>query len=195
MRPKGWRWPWLAVVVAALAIALGWGQGNVFMMLPLQAQTNAPPLPLAPTLPMVNGTFQDAQGQFEVGILEGYQVSTVGAAPLFQAPDGSLAYTVVVSPTEPNASNTDLVQLATATFGQGEGFTPLGQRALPGGGLQINWTGQLFQAGAPPQPITGQIFAKQRGSDVFLLMVAATEAGADQVGDAIASLGSTLKVP
>jgi hypothetical protein len=43
--------------------------------------------------------------------------------------------------------------------------------------------------------MAGQIFAKQRDTEVFLLMVAATEAGAEQVGDAIATLGSTLKVP
>ncbi len=195
MKLKGWPWSWLALGVLALGIVLAWGQGNVFLMPPLQAQTNAPPPPLAPTLPMVSGTFQNAEGQFEVGILEGYEVSTAGSAPLFQAPDGSLAYTVVVSPAAPEATNADLVQLAVQTFGQGEGFTPTKQQALPGGGLQLNWTGQLSQGGGPPQSIAGQIFAKQRGRDVFLLMVAATEAGADQVGDAIATLGSTLKVP
>jgi hypothetical protein len=144
---------------------------------------------------MVSGTFQDAQQRFGIGILEGYEISSVGSTPLFQAPDGSLAYTVVVAPAPPGASNPALVQVATDVFGQGEGFIPTGQRSLPGGGLQIDWSGQLSQGPAPPQPVTGRIFAKQRGSDVFLLMVAATEAGQAQVGDAIATLGSTLKVP
>ena len=68
----------------------------------------------------------------------------------------------------------------------------MGQQSLPGGGLQMMWTGQLTQGNGPPQPISGQIFAKQRDTDVFLLMVAATEDQADQVEDAIAILGSTL---
>ena len=189
------RWSWLTLAVLTLGIALGWGWGNLWQTAPLQAQTNAPPPALAPALPMVNGAFQDSQGQFEIGILEGYEVSSVGSAPLFQAPDGSLAYTVVVSPAGPEASSSDLVQLATAVFGRGEGFTPTGQQTLPGGGLRINWGGQLTQGNAPPQPISGQIFAKQRGTDVFMLLVAATAAGSGQVEDAIATLGSTLKVP
>jgi len=189
------RWSWLTLVLLALGGALGWGWGNVWQLAPSQAQTNDPPPQLAPTLPMVSGTFQDAAKRFEIGILEGYKVSSVGSAPLFQAGDGSLAYTVVVSPAESNASDATLVRLANEAFGQGEGFTPIGQQTLPGGGLQISWTGQLSQGSGLPQSMSGQIFAKQRDTEVFLLMVAATEAGAEQVGDAISTLGSTLKVP
>jgi hypothetical protein len=188
------RWSWFMVGVLALGATLGWGWGNVWHMSPIQAQTNPPPPELAPTLPMVSGTFQDAGERFEIGILDGYEVSSVGTNPLIQAPDGSLAYTVVVSPAQPDAPDGTLVRLANEAFGQGEGFTPIGQQALPGGGLKIRWTGQLTQGGGPPQPISGQIFAKQRATDVFLLMVAATEEGADQAEDAIAILGSTLKV-
>jgi hypothetical protein len=195
MTPIMRRWAWFMLVMGALMVSLALGQDNLQLVSPLQAQTNAPPPALAPALPMVSGTFQDAQERFEIGILDGYEVSSVGRAPLFQAPDGSLAYTVLVSPAEPGASNQALVQLATDAFGQGEGFTTTGLQSLPGGGLRIDWTGQLSQGPAPPQPISGKIFAKQRGSDVFLLMVAATASGANQVGDAISSLGSTLKVP
>jgi hypothetical protein len=195
MIPKLRRWSWLMLVLLALGVALGWGWGSVWQMAPLQAQTNAPPVELAPALPMVSGTFQDGGDRFEIGILDGFEVSSVGSAPLFQAPDGSLAYTVVVAPAEPEASDATLLRLANEAFGQGEGFTPAGQQALPGGGLQILWTGQLTQGNGPPQPISGQIFAKQRDTDVFLLMVAATAGQADQVGDAIATLGSTLTVP
>ena len=195
MGTKWQRWSWLALVLLTLGVSLGWAWGNVWLSSPLQAQTNAPPPELAPALPMVSGTFQDAEGQFEIGIFDGYEVSSLGAAPLFQAPDGSLAYTVVVSPAPPNADDGTLVQLANEAFGQGEGFAPIGQESLPGGGLQIRWTGRLTQARGGAQPISGQIFAKQRNSDVFLLLVAATEGATDQVEDAIASLGSTLKVP
>lgn len=195
MVQKPQRWAWVLLVVVGLGIALGLNRGDIALLQPLHAQTNAPPPELAPTLPMVSGAYRDADGQFEIGILSGYEVSTAGSAPLFQAPDGSLAYTVVVSPAEPGASNVALEEVAERVFGQGEGFTTSGLQSLPGGGLQIDWRGQLSQGNAPPQPISGKIFAKQRGSDVFLLMVAATGAGAPQVGDAIATLGSTLKVP
>jgi hypothetical protein len=189
------RWTWLTLAVITLAVSLLLSREPGWLVTPLQAQTNAPPPALAPALPMVSGSFEDAQGRFEVGILEGFEVSSVGGAPMFQAPPGSLAYTVVVAPAEPNASNPELLQVATDVFGQGEGFTTGDVQSLPGGGLRIDWMGQLSQGAAPPQPIVGQILAKQRDTDVFLLMVAATDAGAEQVGDAIATLGSTLKVP
>ena len=195
MEAKSYRWSWLGLGVLAWAVALGWGWGTVWLSPPLQAQTNAPPPALAPVLPMVSGTFQDAEGQFVIGILDGYEVSTAGTSPLFQDPNGSLAYTVVVAQAEPNAADDTLMQLANEAFGQGEGFTPIGRQTLPGGGLQISWRGQLTRARGGPQPITGQIFAKQRGSDVFLLLVAATEGATEQVGDAISTLGSTLNVP
>ena len=119
MIPKLRPWSWLMLVLLALGVALGWGWGSGWQMSPLQAQTNAPPPELAPALPMVSGTFQDAGNRFEIGILDGYEVSSVGSTPLFQAPDGSLAYTVVVSPAEPEASDATLLELANEAFGQG----------------------------------------------------------------------------
>lgn len=161
------------------------------------AQTTPPPT-LAPALPMIAGNFDDPQGRFQMGIFEGYQVSRAGGAPLIQAPDGSLAYTVVVAPLPRGAdmaTEADLVQVTQQAFGQGEGFAAGDVQAIPGGGIRINWTGQLSQGAAPPQPITGKIFARQRGSDAFLLMVAATADREAQVSDAIVTLGGTLTVP
>ncbi|WP_017302200.1 hypothetical protein [Nodosilinea nodulosa] len=160
------------------------------------AQGNAPPPALAPALPMVSGSFEDPQGRFQVGIIDGYSVSSVGGNPLFQAADGSLAYTVAVAPllaaSTPEAA---MVAAAERTFGDGEGFVAGDVQPIPGGGIRVNWTGRLSQGAAPPQPITGKIFARQHGAEVFLLLVAATSAGEAQVSDAIIALGSTLIVP
>lgn len=161
-----------------------------------QAQGNPPPQSLAPALPMVSGSFEDPKGQFQIGILGGYTVSSVGGNPLFQATDGSLAYTVAVAPL-PTASSPEAAMVAAAqsTFGDGEGFVTGDVQPIPGGGVRINWTGRLSQGAAPPQPITGEIFARQRQAEVFLLMVAATGTSEAQVADAINTLGSTLTVP
>lgn len=179
-------------VLVAQAIDLGSGMNASDAL----AQTNPPPQTLAPSLPMVSGSFEDPQGQFKIGILDGYSVSTAAGSPLFQATDGSLAYTVVVVPLPPaDDPSTAMVQAAEATFGDGEGFVRGDVQPIPVGGLRINWTGQLSQGTAPPQPITGKIFARQRGDNVFLLMVAATDAAESQLSDAIIALGSTLTVP
>jgi hypothetical protein len=147
---------------------------------------------------MISGTFKDPQERFQIGIFDGYRVSTAGASPLFEAPDGSLAYTVAITPLATGmnqASDTDLLNAAQRTFGRGEGFSAGDIQAIPGGGIRINWTGQLSQGTTPPQPISGKIFARQLESNAFLLLVAATEAGEPQLSDAIIALGSTLTVP
>lgn len=168
---------------------------------PVAAPTSAAEPQTAPAPPAalpLNGSFSDPQNRFEIGILEATTVSTVAGNPLFQRPDGSLAYTVIVMPLAANAPNplpeAALVQAAEKTFGAGEGFQTTGFQAI-GGGLQIGWLGRLSQPPAPPQPMTGSILAKQQGDNVFFLMVAATEAAAAQVEDAIAVLAPTLKVP
>ncbi len=161
------------------------------------AQNNAPPPALAPALPMVSGSFADPQGRFQIGILDGYSVSSAGGSPLFQATDGSLAYTVAVAPL-PTATTPDaaLIAAAKSTFGAGEGFVAGDDvQSIPGSGMRINWSGRLSQGAAPPQPITGKIFARQRGNEVFLLLVAATSAAEPQLADAITALTGTLTVP
>jgi hypothetical protein len=150
-----------------------------------------------------------------ISVSAGFQIGKIGAlrlfsflhgllfrngnAPLIQDPDGSLAYTVAIAPLPSGAAmatEADLVQVTQQTFGQGEGFTTGDVQAIPGGGIRINWTGRLSQGAAPPQPIAGKVFARQRDGSAFLLMVAATAAREEaQVSDAIVSLGSTLTVP
>lgn len=189
-------------VLAAMALLLGlWlSQGTAMggrSAAVAQQPTNLPPPELATALPMISGTFEDPQGRFKIGLFDGYRVSTAGTTPLFQAPDGSLAYTVALAPlsSSATASDAELLRTAQTIFGQGEAFTPGDVQAIPGGGVRINWTGSLRQGGALPQPISGKIFARQRDRDVYLLLVAATAAAEDQLSDAITTLGSTLTVP
>jgi hypothetical protein len=166
---------------------------------PALAQNNPPPQELAPSLPMVSGQFEDPQGRFQVGILNSYQVSAVNGSPLFQAPDGSLAYTVVVS-TRPDGTpdplpERSLAAIVNETFGEGEGFVSSNLQSIPGGGIQLDWMGRLTQRSGPPEPVSGKVFVNQRGTNVYMLLVAATAASTAQVNDAITTLGGTLRVP
>ncbi len=194
------RWRTLAIGAIALIISVLMAQaiphpGNSFSQAQAQ-QGNPTPPRLAPALPMVSGSFEDPQQRFQIGILEGFKVSSAGGSPLFQAADGSLAYTVAVtSLTAAQSPDAALVDAAQRTFGNGEGFVTSDVQPLPGGGVRINWAGRLSQGAAPPQPITGKIFARQRGQEVFLLLVAATDGASAQLSDAITALGSTLIVP
>lgn len=156
------------------------------------------PLPtVSATLP-ITGTFTDPQKRFEVGILDNMTTSTAGTSPLFSQPDGSLAYTVVTVPLSPGTADplpdVALMQAAQKAFGLGEGFQTTGFQSVEGGGLQIGWLGRLSQPPSSPQAISGSILAKQQGGNIFLLLVAATADGAEQVPAAIATLAPTLKV-
>lgn len=170
---------------------------------PASAPTASPapaasPAPQPPTTLPINGTFQDPQKRFEIGILGPMTVSSAGGNPLFQQPDGNLAYTVAVVPLSPGTTNAlpdvALLQAAEDTFGRGEGFQTTGFQAVEGGGLQISWLGRLSQGATPPKPVSGSILAKQQGNQIFLLLVAALEPNANQVQGAIATLAPTLKV-
>ncbi|MBD0268462.1 MAG: hypothetical protein ICV77_09220 [Cyanobacteria bacterium Co-bin8] len=201
IRQTGWAALAMLALLAALVLSNGanlfqrWGMPAAQAQLSAQTPTPTPTAPAAP-LPL-GGTFTDPQARFEIGLLETMTVSSAGGSPLFQRPDGSLAYTVVVVPLAPGSADplpdVALVRAAEEAFGSGEGFQTTGFQAVNGGGLQIGWRGRLSQGSAPPAPVTGTILAKQQGENVFLLTVAATDAGAAQVGDAIASLAPTLK--
>jgi hypothetical protein len=194
-------WTVLAIVALVAALLLGQGARFVQALTPPAAQTQvvaqAPDAPPPTPVPTLEGTFTDPQERFEVGILATMTVSSAGGNPLFQRPDGSLAYSVVVVPLTPGTPDplpdVALVRAAEEAFGAGEGFQTTGFQAMNGGGLQIGWRGRLSQGAAPPAPVTGTILAKQQGANVFLLAVAALEAGADQVEGAIATLAPTLK--
>lgn len=150
----------------------------------------------APAAAEISGSYTDPLERFQVGILSGFSIDTVANAPLFQNADGSLAYTVTVEPlgTDSPVSlpDAELLRTAQAVFGDGEGFQTQGFQAVDGG-LEIAWRGRLSQTG-PPVPIQGKILAKQQGNAIYLLMVAATETGVDQLDTAIILLSRTLAI-
>lgn len=143
---------------------------------------------------LVGGTYQDPGGRFQVGILEGYQVSGVGASPLFSSPDGNLAYTVVVRSRSSARSLTaaTLAQIAIDTFRQGEGFIPDRFRPLGSGRVQVPWTGSLTMGGNT-QPMGGMIFVSQPQQDILMLLISATETGRNKVDAAVATLADSLQ--
>lgn len=142
----------------------------------------------------LGGNYQDPAGRFQVGILAGYNVSSVGASPLFSSPDGNLAYTVVVrsrSSSRPLTAAT-LAQIAIDTFGRGEGFIPDGFRPLGTGRVQVPWTGSLTMGGNT-RPMNGMIFASQSQQDILMLLISATETGRASVDAAVATLTDSLQ--
>lgn len=150
------------------------------------------------TLPL-SGDYQDPGDRFQVGILEGYKVSSIGNAPLIESGDGSLAYTVVVlpqvngQPFDQFVTDAALAQAAQQVFQRGEGFQTTGFQTVVQGGTLISWTGSLT-IGGQTQPIEGVILARQAAGTIFLLLVAATETGVDQVSSAIATLANSLQI-
>lgn len=199
---------WLSLAAIALSVTLlfGFGRSHSAAISPpasvpaaaiqlAQAPDPAPDSAAEPAALVISGNYEDPQGQFQVGIIEGYTVGSAAGAPLFESPDGSLAYSVVAVPVPGGGELSDigLVDLAQSTFGRGEGFQTRSFSPIDGGGLQIAWTGRLTKGAAPPLPITGLIVAKQQGETAYLLIVSATNASAEQVPTAAATLASSLE--
>jgi hypothetical protein len=192
------QWAWLmGLAIAALIIVLYLSSGSGWLSTQVAAQE--PEMEIAAPSFSLSGTYDDPQNRFQVGIVDGFTVSTAGGAPLFQAPDGSLAYSVVVTPLDATAANplpdVALLQATEVAFGKGEGFQTSSFQAMAGGGLQIDWTGRFTQGGGPPQPVAGKVLTKQQGEAIFMLMVAALESGQPLVLEAINSLADTLVIP
>ncbi|NET09684.1 MAG: hypothetical protein F6K09_04270 [Merismopedia sp. SIO2A8] len=153
---------------------------------PIAQAQETPPAP--PTL------FNAPSGQYEIALLDGYQVHTVANTSVIEAPDGRLAYTVVVTPTfKPGTplTNAALAQVARETFQQGEGFLVEAFQELGEGRVKMDWIGQVTTRGT--QAMSGTIFAQQSGDNVFLLMIAATDAAKDDLPGAIATLSASFK--
>ena len=131
--------------------------------------------------------------KFQIGILQGYNVGFVGNFPLIESPDGNLAYTVVAKPRESNRQLPDasLAQIAIETFERGEGFKPSAYQVNAPGEVVLPWNGSL-KIGAKTQPMQGKILARQTGSNIFLVLVSATENEIENVDGALAALSSTL---
>ncbi|MEM6426476.1 MAG: hypothetical protein AAF728_15155, partial [Cyanobacteria bacterium P01_D01_bin.128] len=130
--------------------AIAQDRAAVADMLMVQAEDAPAEVPTdAPAIPELTGNFEDPQGRFQVGILDGFAITTVAGNPLLESADGNLAYTVVVLPTgstddaEVALTDAALAQAVKTTFAQGEGFQTTGFEAIPDGGVQIAWAGRL----------------------------------------------------
>ncbi len=149
------------------------------------------PLPTADPLPTA-GEFVDPRGRFRVAILQDYRVSAIGDAVLIEKPTGSLAYTALAQPATAGFLAPDTIaEMAKNVFQRGENFQAGSLQAIPGG-VQLDWSGNLTIGGST-QPVNGVIIAKPTGSQVLMLLIAATEAGAEKVPNAAAALIDSLQ--
>ena len=150
----------------------------------------ASPLPIA-------GKHTDPAKRFEIGLLQGYQVTPLGDSVLIESPDGRLAYTVLsqtagqLGLVSGSVTLDNLAQIARNALQRGEGFQAEAPQSIVNG-IQMNWTGQLT-IGGRTQPVNGIILAKPGNNSVLLLTIAATEAGSADLSGAIAALGDSLQ--
>jgi hypothetical protein len=148
-----------------------------------------PGLPLPPPvtpLPTA-GEFSDPNKPFRIAILKDYQVTTIGNAVMLESPDGNLAYTALAQQAPAGFVTPDVLgEIAKATFKQGEGFQAGTVQMIPGG-ARMDWNGNLT-IGGNTQPVNGLIIAKPTGANVLVLLIVATEAGAEKIPNAAAAL-------
>lgn len=167
---------------------------------PAAAEPDSPDSEAAAEPFALGGSYDDPQGRYQVAILNGFSVNTYAGSPVFEAADGRLAYTVVTVPIAPDSdepvgtvTDATLAQAARDTFDDGEGFQTTGFQQLEEGGIQISWLGSLSQGGST-QGMQGVILSRQAGNRIYLLAVAATPEGYDQIESAIATLAPTLEL-
>lgn len=181
----------MAFTLAIGAGYLGQVNGSAVASSPMLSQVEIAPEAGLTT----SGIYEDPQGAFQIGILEGYSVTTVSGSPLFQAGDGSLAYSVVRVPVgEAPLSELGLAELVQRTLGQGQGFRAQPFDTLASGDIQVGWTGQLSQGSSPPEPVSGIVLATQENTAAYLLVVAALADATDQIPAAVSALVDTLEV-
>ncbi len=162
-----------------------------------------PPAATAPALPIESQPYSDPAGRFRVGIRQGFQTSPLAGTILVESPNGNLAYTVVAQsqPSDapialsPSFANIEaLGKIATTVFQRGEGFQTGPPQPESGGGIIMNWSGSLT-IGGKTQPTGGVILVRPTAKHILLAIVAATEAGADQVQGTVAAIAESLKGP
>lgn len=182
---------------------------------PAPNQTTIPAVPVSPSLlppppsapastaaPLpLGGTYQDPAGRFKVGVLKDFKVSPLAGSVLIESADGNLAYAVVTqsqplgTPIGLSAgydNSESLAKVAKSVFQRGEGFQPGPPRSESGGGAVMDWTGSLTIAGAS-QPVGGTILVRPSAKDILLLIITATQAGANQLPGALSALASSLQ--
>ncbi|MEM9118000.1 MAG: hypothetical protein AAGD09_08970 [Cyanobacteria bacterium P01_F01_bin.56] len=192
-------WMGIAAIALIVSLLIGASRGAMAPAISLQASMLAQaPSDAVPTTveaaPALSGRYEDPQGTFQIGLLDGVITTTAGGSPLFTLPDGSLSYSVVQLPldSENLLPEVTLVALTNQALNNGEGFQTQTFTSVPQG-LQIDWTGRLSQGNSPPQPISGSVLANQQGARVYLLVVAALEEAAAQVSPTLVALAASLE--
>ena len=145
-------------------------------------------------LSLGQGTYRE-DGRFEIGILDGYQVSSVAGIPIIESSDRALAYTAIVRQraTNQSLSPNALAQIAIETLHGGEGFQPGAVQPVAPGAILLPWTGTLSASGM--QPVSGRVFVRQVDRNVLMLVVSTTEEGQASLDSAIAALAGSLQTP
>lgn len=201
MKQRSFGWMGLVAIALILSVLISsvWQNGWAITSLDFfeiaqetpESESAVPDLGLA-----LSGTYEDPQGNFQIGILDGYAVSSAAGSPLFQNAEGSIAYSVVWVPlsSETPLSEIGLVEIAQQTLGQGEGFQTQTFNAVPDGGLEISWRGRLSQGADPPRPVSGVVLVQQEGAEAYLLVVAALEDATSQVSEVVSTLTDTLTI-
>jgi hypothetical protein len=161
-----------------------------------------PPIPPASTAPplTLGSNYSDPSGRFKIGVIKDFKVSPLAGSVLIESADGNLAYSVVVQ-AQPSGlpiglsaidNGESLSKAATTVFQRGESFQPGQPQLEAGGGVVINWTGTLTIAGNT-QPMGGVILVRPSPKQLLLVLIAATQAGAGQVPEAVSAIASSLQ--
>ncbi|NET45192.1 hypothetical protein [Okeania sp. SIO2B3] len=139
-----------------------------------------------------SSSYKDSQ--FEIGIIEGYQQKIIAGVPVFESPEGNLAYTVVVKPQVnlQQLDNQTLAIIAINEFARGESFQPQEFQIIKPGEITLPWSASLT-INNKTQPINGIILARQIDRNVFLLLISATEAKAEKITQVLQVLSNSLK--
>ncbi len=162
---------------------------------PAATPTPAPAPTLQPAgLPLAAEPYQDPGQRFQIGVLQDYKQSSLTGVPLFESPEGQVAYTVAIRPRANDAlvAEPALAQVAIDTFGRGEGLEPGAFEVEPTGGAKVPWRGTLTQ-GRNTQPMQGLMLSRQVPGRLLILMVAATEEAAGQLEPVYRTLAPTLQ--
>jgi hypothetical protein len=149
-----------------------------------------PPTPVDTAgLSLGDGTYAQA-GEFQVGLIEGYQVSTHAGIATIESPERQLAYTAL-SQQRANPrplANDELVQIAIETLDRGEGFRIGNVTSSDASEVVATWTGRLGDT-----PLSGRVLVRQVDRQVLMLVVSATPEASDRLDGAIAVLSPTLQ--
>ncbi|NEP71083.1 MULTISPECIES: hypothetical protein [unclassified Okeania] len=132
--------------------------------------------------------------KFEIGIIEDYQQKIIAGVPVFESPEGNLAYTVVVKPQVnlQQLDNQTLAIIAINEFARGEDFKPQEFQIIKPGEIALPWSGSLT-INNNTQPISGIILARQIDRNVFLLLISATDAKTEKITQILQVLSKSLK--